>query len=347
MAHYAAFDVSDKETAIHVLDEHGRLVWKGKRASEPEVLATALQRHAPELQRVGLETGQLAPWLYHSLKALGVPVVCLDARHARAATALQRNKTDARDAETLAQLVRTGWYREARVKGWAAHAVRHLVGARAQLVGISTDLSNQLRSVLRTFGLRVTGRAGGAFEAKVREQMEGRPEIAAVAEPLLAAWRAVRDQVAALDRTLIDAAKADATCRLLMTCPGVGVVVAASFAAAVEAPGHFRRSRSVGAYLGLTPRRHQSGEIDRSAGVSKRGDKLLRSYLFEAAACLLIRVQRPSALKAWGLALVQRLGFKRAAVAVARKIGVVLHAMWKENKPFEAWPGAVAAPAAA
>jgi transposase len=334
--------VSDKDTAIHVLDEHGRPVWKGKRPSEPEALAAALKRHAPELVRVGLETGRLAPWLYHSLKGLGVPVVRLDARHARAATALQRNKTDARDAETLAQLVRTGWYREARVKGWAAHAVRHLVGARAQLVGISTDLSNQIRGVLRTFGLRVTGRAGGAFEAKVRERMEGRPGIAAVAEPLLAAWRAVRDQVAVLDRTLIDAAKGDATCRLLMSCPGVGVVVATSFAATVEAPGHFRRSRSVGAYLGLTPRRHQSGEIDRSAGVSKRGDKLLRSYLFEAASCLLIRVQRPSALKAWGLALVQRLGFKRAAVAVARKIGVVLHAMWKENKPFEAWPGAVA-----
>jgi len=133
MAHHAAFDVSDKETAIHVLDEHGKPVWKGKRASEPEVLATALRRHAPELVRVGLETGQLAPWLYHSLQALGVPVVCLDARHARAATALQRNKTDARDAETLAQLVRTGWYRAARVNGWAAHAVRHLVNARAQL----------------------------------------------------------------------------------------------------------------------------------------------------------------------------------------------------------------------
>lgn len=338
MAHYAALDVSDKETAVHVLDERGKLVWKGKRPSEPEVLAAALQRHAPELERVGLETGRLTPWLFHSLKELGIPVVCLDARHARAATALQRNKTDARDAETLAQLVRTGWYREARVKGWAAHAMRQLVGARAQLVGISTDLSNQLRSVLRTFGLRVAGRAGGTFEARIREQVEDRPELAAVTEPLLTAWRAVRDQVAALDRTLIEAAKSDATCRLLMTCAGVGVVVAASFAAAVEAPSHFRCSRSVGAYLGLTPRRHQSGEIDRSAGVSKRGDKLLRSYLFEAAACLLVRVQRPSALKAWGLKLLQRLGFKRAAVAVARKIGVVLHAMWKRNKPFETGP---------
>ena len=220
MAHYAAFDVSDKETAIHVLDEHGRLVWKGKRPSEPDALAAALRRHAPELVRVGLETGRLTPWLFHSLKELGVPVICLDARHARAATALQRNKTDARDAETLAQLVRTGWYREARVKSWAAHAVRHLIGARAQLVGMATDLSNQLRSLLRTFGLRVTGRAGGAFEARVREQVENRPEVAAVAEPLLAAWRAMRDQIAVLDRKLIEVAKDDATCRLLMTCPG-------------------------------------------------------------------------------------------------------------------------------
>ena len=183
MAYHAAFDVSDKETAIRVPDSRGKLVWKGKRPSEPEALAAALRRHASKLVRVGLETGRLAPWLYHSLKELGVPIVCLDARHARAATALQRNKTDARDAETLARLVRTGCYREARVKGWAAHAVRHLIGARAQLVGMATDLSNQIRSLLRTFGLRVTGRAGGTLEAKVREQVTGRPEVAADGPP--------------------------------------------------------------------------------------------------------------------------------------------------------------------
>src|SRR5215217_8153682 len=160
MPHYAALDVSNEETAIHVVDEAGRTVWRGKRASDPEALATALRRHAPDLVRVGLETGFLTPWLYHGLQALGLPVVCLEARHARAATALQRNKTDANDAETLAHLVRTGWYREARVKSFAAHAVRHLVGARAQLKGVSVDLSNQIRSILKTFRSQGRQRSG-------------------------------------------------------------------------------------------------------------------------------------------------------------------------------------------
>lgn len=176
------------------------------------------------------------------------------------------------------------------------------------MVGISTDLSDQIRSTLKTFGLRASGGAVRAFEAKVSAALENRPEVAGVIEPLLAAWRAVRDQVAALDRKLVAAARVDATCRLLMTCPGVGFVVAASYTAAVKAPTYFRRSRSVGAYLELTPRCHQSGAMDRTAGVSKRGDKLLRGYQFEAAASLLVRVQRASALKVWDADLVQPLG---------------------------------------
>src|SRR4028119_2166766 len=175
MPHYAALDVSNEETAIHVLDETGRTVWRGKRTSEPEALATALRRHAPDLVRVGLETGFLTPWLYHSLKALGLPVICLEARHARAATALQRNKTDANDAETLAQLVRTGWYREARVKRFAAHGVRHLVGARAQLKGMSIDLSNQIRSILKTFGLMAGKGAGHPFAIRAHGLLEAGP----------------------------------------------------------------------------------------------------------------------------------------------------------------------------
>src|SRR4051812_24966 len=283
MPHYAALDVSNDETAIHILDEAGRTVWRGKRPSDPEVLATALRRYAPELVRVGLETGFLTPWLYHSLKKLGVPVVCLEARPARAATALQRNKTDANEAETLAQLVRTGWYREARVKSFAAHATRHLVGARAQLMGVSVDLSNRIGSTLKTFGLMAGKGAGRAFACRVRELLGGRPTLAAIIDPLLAAWPGVRAQIAVLNRRLISLAKGDPTCRLLMTCPGGGVIVATSFAAAIEAPKPCRHSRSLGAYLGLTPSRYQSGEIDRTGGISRRGDRLMRTCLFEAA----------------------------------------------------------------
>ena len=338
MPHYAAFDVSNEQTAIHVVDEAGRTVWRGKRASDPVALAAALRRHAPDLVRVGLETGFLTPWLYHSLKAAGLPVVCLEARHARAATSLQRNKTDANDAETLAQLVRTGWYREARVKSFAAHAVRHLVGARAQLKGVSVDLSNQIRSILKTFGLMAGKGAGHRFALRVRDLLGGRPSLAAIVDPLLAAWNGVREQIAVLDRRLIRLAKGDPTCRLLMTCPGVGVIVATSFVASIEAPGHFRRSRSVGAYLGLAPTRYQSGEVDRTGGISRRGDRQMRAYLFEAAASVLVRVRQGSALRTWGRDLAQRMGFKHAATAVARKLAVVMHAMWRNNTPFQAWP---------
>ena len=270
MPQYAALDGSNEETAIHVIDETGAVVWRGKRASDPDVLTTTSRRYAPDLMRVGLETGQLTPWLDHTGKALGLPIVCLDARHAKAATALQRNKTDARDAATLAQLVRMGRSREARVKSYTAHAVRHLVSARTQLVGVAIDLSNQIRSTLKTVGLMAGKGAGRAFENRVTEVSEARPTIASIVEPLLAAWGAVRGQIGVLDRRLIALAKGDATCRLLMTCPGVGVIVATSFAAAIEAPEHFRHSRSVGAYLGLPPARHQSGEVDRTGGITTR-----------------------------------------------------------------------------
>ncbi len=224
------------------------------------------------------------------------------------------------------------------MKSFAAHTVRHLVGARAQLKGVSVDLSNQVRSILKTFGLMAGKGAGHTFAVRVRELLEARPTLAAIIDPLLAAWQAVREQIALLDRRLISLAKGDPTCRLLMTCPGVGVIVATSFAASIEAPEHFRHSRSVGAYLGLTPTRHQSGETDRTGGISRRGDRLMRTDLFEAAASLLNRVRQTSALKTWGRALAQRMGFKHAAAAVARKLSVVLHAMWRSNTPFQAWP---------
>ncbi len=244
----------------------------------------------------------------------------LDARHAKRALDMRPNKTDANDAEGLAHIVRSGWYREVRVKGPDAMLSKALVAARAQRTTMATDVSNQIRGVMKTFGLVVPKGSGGVFERNVRALLDGPEAIAAIVMPLLDVWRTARKHAAALERRLLAAARDSAECRLLMTMPSIGAVTAASFVAAIERPESVTRSRNVGAWLGLTPRRYQSGEIDYAGHISRRGDGRLRALLYEAAMRLLTRVRADSALRRWGLALKKRLGFKRATVALARKI---------------------------
>ena len=306
--HYAGLDVSLDATSICVLDAKGAVVWRGKCASTPEAIRDALRQHAPALVRAGLETGQLSNWLTHGLRRLGVPVVCLDARHAKAALKLQLNKTDANDALGLAQIVRTGWYREVAVKGMDAQTLRLLLVARAQLVSQRQALANTVRGLLKTFGLRIAHGSGGLFAPRVREAAKGNDALLAIVEPMLLAWLALREQAAILDRQILARAKDDATARRLMTVPGVGVVVALADMAVIDDPARFKRSSSVGAYVGLTPKRHQSGEEDWSGQISRCGDDLLRAYLFEAATVLLHRHPRACALRGWGLALAKRVG---------------------------------------
>jgi transposase len=334
MGQYVGLDVSLEETKVHVLDEQGKRVWRGACASHPAAIEATIRKHAPEVVRIGLETGPLTTWLWQALTDAGLPMVCLDARQAKAALNLRINKTDDNDAEGLAQLVRSGWYREVRVKSREAMLVRSLIGARTQLLGIVTELSNQIRGLMKTFGLVVPKGAGKVFEANVRRLLEDEAAVAAIVVPLLDSWRAVRTQTADLDRQLLAVVRENADCRRLMTIPGVGALVAASFVAAVETPENFTTSRAVGAWIGLTPRRYQSGEVDYDGHISRRGDARLRALLYEAATTMLTRVQGESDLRRWGLALRKRLGFKRAAVAVARKLAVVMHAMWKKGTDF-------------
>ena len=284
----------------------------------------------------------LTTWLWQALTDAGLPMVCLDARQAKAALNLRINKTDDNDAEGLAQLVRSGWYREVRVKSREAMLVRSLLGARTQLLGMVTDLSNQIRGLMKTFGLVVPKGAGKIFEANVRRLLEGEALVAGVVLPLLESWRAVRARAADLDRQLLSVVRGSATCRRLMTIPGIGAVVAASFVAAVETPENFTTSRAVGAWIGLTPRRYQSGQVDDDGPISRRGDARLRALLYEAATAMLTRVQGESELRRWGLALKKRLGFKRAAVALARKMAVIMHAMWKNGADFDPKAASVA-----
>src|SRR6516162_7611793 len=205
-----------------------------------------------------------------------------------------------------------------------AHTLKILLVARAQLVSQRQMVANTVRGLLKTFGLVIARGAQRLFPIRVREQLVGNDVLAAIVEPMLVVWHALREQIDTLHRQILVRARADAAARLLMTIPGVGVVVALTYTAVIDDPARFRRSSSVGAYVGLTPRRYQSGEVDHGGHISKCGDGLLRAYLFEAATVLLERSSRASTLKTWGLALAKRIGMRRAKVAVARKLAVIM-----------------------
>ena len=277
----------------------------------------------------------MASWLWHELKRIGLPVVCVDARHAHAALSVRMNKSDPNDARGLAELIRVGWYREVRVKSDDSQVTRSLLVARSRLVSIRRDLENQVRSLLKEIGLLFPRAIGSQFRAQVLRLLGDEHVLRSIIEGLLALHARVEEQQAALDKRVRMEAKSDATTRRLMSVPGVGVVTALAFRHTIDDPTRFRSAQTVGAYLGLTPRRKQSGEQDYNGRVSKWGDRLLRTYLFEAASVLPHRTQRWSALKAWGIRLMKRVGAKKAKVAVARKIAVILHCIWTDGTEFE------------
>jgi len=342
MTNYIGLDVSQKMTAICVVDNAGRRLWRGQCPSVPEQIHRVVRRHAGNDVRIGIETGAMTPWLVHELRNLGLEVVCLDARHARAALKMQINKTDQNDAEGLAQIVRTGWYRSVHVKSLDSHRARAILGARAQLVGMRTRLSNHIRGVLKTFGLLPGGMRGLPFDRKVEALLAGRCDVALIVRPMLAAWRQLREQITTFDKAIRLLVKSNSACRLLMSVPGIGVLSALAYVSTVEDPARFVRSRSVGAHLGLTPRQYQSGEVDRSGRISRCGDSLARTLLYEAAVVILSRLKRASSLKEWAGAIARRSGAGKARVALARKLSVILHSVWRSGEPYR-WPEHAAA----
>ena len=334
MEHYVGLDVSLKLTSICVVNETGSIVREGVVDSDPEAIAAFVRSNAPNVVRIGLETGPTATWLWTELKRLDLPVICIDARHAKAVLTMQINKSDRNDAAGIGRIMQTGWFKEVRVKDLDSHSVRALLASRALLVKIKRDLENQIRGLLKNLGL-VIGRAKfNVFAVRAEELIENRPALIAAVRPLLEARKAIEQQVGDLDRKVHKLARHDVQVRRFMTAPGVGPITALRFKATIDDPTRFKRSRSVGAYVGLTTQRHASGEIDWSGRISKCGDGMLRMYLFEAAGVLLTRVPKWSALKAWGTRLAKRNGLRKAKVAVARKLAVILHRMWIDGTEF-------------
>lgn len=331
---YAALDVSLKTTAVCVMDHDGRLVREVEVATCPDTVAALLRSYDVAFERVGLEAGPLSEWLVRGLAMHGIDAVLMETRQAHKALSAMTVKTDRNDARGLAHLLRMGWFRPVHVKTVSAREQRAQLAARETLVRQLRDLENSVRGLLRGFGLRVPLLQRGRWCDTVRGMVEGHPSLSAIFEPLLQAREAMRAQLAVLDKQVRDAAKEDPICRRLMTVPGVGAIVALTFRSTIDDPTRFRSSRSVGAFLGLTPKRYQSGETDRVGAISKVGDGPARVALFTAANVLLTRVVKWSALKAWGTRVAQRRGAKRAKVAVARKLAGVLHRMWVSGTDF-------------
>ena len=342
MEFYVGLDVSLKQTSICVVDQTGLIVREGVVDSDPEAISVFMKSKAADAVRIGLETGPTSTWLWTELKRLGLPVICIDARHAKAVLKMQINKSDRNDAIGIARIMQTGWFKEVHVKDIDSHSVRALLGSRALLVKIKRDLENQARGLFKNLGLVIGRGTFNVFAVRAEELIEDRPELVAAVRPLLEARNAVEQQVRELDRKVTKLARRDAQVRRFMTVPGVGPVTALAFKATIDDPARFARSRSVGAYVGLTSRRHASGEVDWSGRISKCGDAMLRSYLFEAAGVLLTRVPKWCAVKAWGRRLAKRNGLSKAKVAVARKLAVILHRMWIDGTEFN-WSKEIAA----
>jgi transposase len=342
MEYYAGIDVSLKESSVCVVDSAGKVVREVKVASEPEALVRYFDELGLPVGRIGLEAGPLSQWLHAGLIAAGREVVLLETRHVKAALSAMTVKTDRKDARGIAQLLRMGWYRPVHAKSAPCKDIRALLVGRKLLQGKLLDVELSIRGILRGYGLKVGEVSRGRFEARIRELTAGHAILEAVIGAMLAARMALWNEFTRLHREMLKIARADMVCRRLMTTPGVGALVALTYRSAVDDPSRFGKSAATGAYFGLTPKKYQSGETDRDGGVSKVGDGMVRTALFEAAHIMLTRATRFSSLKRWALGVAQRRGMKRAKVALARKLGVVLHRMWVDNTDFR-WTNAVAA----
>ncbi len=329
MESFVGLDGSLDETHICVVDEGGRIIKETRAASEPDAIARAIRHKGRRIGHVGLEAGNLVKQ--------GVSVSVMEARHVRAAFAAMRVKTDRHDARGIARLGPTGLvHKRIHVKSLDAQETRALLTARGFLVEKVTATENSLRAALRNFGLKMGSVTRKTWEARARELADGNPVLEGLVEAMLRVRTLLLSELASIDGQLTALARSDPVTRLLMTTPGVGVIVALTFRSAVDNPDRFPRSRDVGAWAGLTPRRWQSGKTDIAGRITKAGDPRVRVMLFEAAASILGRARVMSPLKAWGLRIAKRTSMKKAIVAVSRKLATILLAMWKSGTAYRA-----------
>ena len=332
---FVGLDVSLAKTAICVISEHGKIMKEAQVASEPEELVRWIGEQEGVIAAIGLEAGPLSQWLHRGLSEAGLSdVVLMETRQVKGALKAMPLKTDRRDAEGIARLLHFGWFRPVHCKSVSAQEVRAVLGARKAVQQGFIALEMSLRGLLQNFGLKVGAISRGRFEHRIRELAAGNPMLETATEPMLRAWTSLRQELACLERRARQLAQNDPVCRRLMSMPGIGAVVALTYRSAVDDPSRFTSSKKVGPWVGLTPSRNQSGERDVSGVITKAGDVNLRRALCQAGTVMMHR-GRTTWLRPWAVQVARRRGRKRAMVALARRIGVILHRMWVDDTDFQ------------
>lgn len=337
MNQYAGIDVSLECSSVCVVDGSGKIVREAKVASEPEALIAWFGSLGFELERIGLEAGPLSQWLFAAMQAVGLAVELLETRHVRKAFEAMPVKSDRNDARGIAQLMRLGWFRPVHCKSMDAQETRSLLTARKLVQSKLRDVENSLRGILRGFGLKVGKTTEREFAGRIKELVAGHPHLQMIADALLAVHAVLRKEFAAFEKQVRKMARSETRARLLMSTPGVGPIVALTYASAIDDPGRFKSSKQVGAHFGLTPKKYQSGETDYTGRISKIGDSSVRTALYEAAHIMLTKpVKGCSHLKSWAMRIARRAGMSKAKVALARRLAVILHRMLADGTPFNA-----------
>ncbi|MFA3918854.1 IS110 family transposase [Ruegeria hyattellae] len=285
-------------------------------------------------RRIGLEAGPLLQWLFDGMVSVGLPAICIETRYTKAFLKAQVNKSDRSDARGISQMMPVNLYRPVHVKTLVSQKRRALLTAGKLLQEKALAIENDIRALLRNFGLKVGAVGAIKFEARVRELAEGRSDLIEIMTSLLAARSRLREEYSRLHRRVLEIVRDDMVCRRLITIAGVGPVTSLAFVSTIEVPGRFRHSRTVGPALGLTPVLNQSGESRRIRRISLCGDAMMRTLLYEAAQVMLTRTQKWSWLKAWAMNVAKRRGMRKAIVALARRLAVIMHRRWCNGSDF-------------
>lgn len=338
MSNYIGLDVSLKTTSICIMHQNGKIMQQMSVATDPKAIFEAIVKQNLPVEKAALECGGTSHWLTRELLDLGLPVICIDARKMSAAISMRTNKTDKNDAQEIANALRAGYYKEVYQKQDHIVEKQALLTARRNLIDQRTQSTNCIKGLLKVHGKLNCGSSANEekFIQSVQNALKELNEDVCISiNALIMVYKSICAEVEKIDRRIEKITESDEDIQLFKTIPGVGAVTALTFKLEIDDPKRFKKSRSVGAYAGMTPTQYSSGESQKQGGISKTGSNELRALLCQAAMCMMYNTKTWSKLKLFALKIKKKHGHRKAIVAAGRKMAVIMHRMWIDRKPFE------------